>query len=125
MDILNIEEHLRTLEELLLHQDFSSSPEALEAMLSEEFREVNPDGEIISRESVVTWLKQKDGLARWQFSEFEVQKLAPGLAQATYHAKQSHAEKQNSKGARHCSLWQLNTKTNSWQMVFHQSTRLK
>lgn len=44
MDILNISEHIRILEELLLHQDFSLSPESLEAMLAEDFREVSPDG---------------------------------------------------------------------------------
>ena len=125
MDILNIEEHLRILEELLLHQDFSLSPQALDEMLSEAFREVNPDGVVVSRESVINWLRNKDQAARWEFNEFAVRILAPGLAQATYHAQQVAPQEKVSKGAIHCSIWQESGVGKTWQLVFHQSTRVK
>ena len=124
MDILNISEHIRILEELLLHQDFSLSPESLEAMLSEDFREVTPDGAVVNRDSVIQWLLTKNTSARWQFSNFEVHMLSPGLAQASYHAQQVVPEKQSSKGAIHCSLWQQNESDKRWQLLFHQSTRM-
>jgi hypothetical protein len=125
MDILNIEEHIRTLEELLLHQDFSLSPEALDAMLSQEFKEVNPDGVVVPRESVINWLRNKDQAARWEFKEFEVRMLAPGLAQATYHARQIAPQDKLSKGAVHCSIWRENSVGEVWELLFHQSTRVR
>lgn len=125
MDILNISEHIRILEELLLHQDFSLSPEALDAMLSEDFREVSPDGVISSRESVIDWLSNKDQAARWEFRNFEVQILTGGIAQATYHARQIAPQESVSKGALHCSIWQESNVGKTWQLLFHQSTRVK
>lgn len=124
MDILNLAEHIRILEELLLHQDFSNSPEALEAMLCDSFREVNPDGREVSREAVINWLLAKSPTARWEFSEFDVTELAPDLALATYKARQVLPENTSSGGARHCSLWRENGPGKTWQLIFHQSTRL-
>jgi len=124
MDILNISEHIRILEELLLHQDFSSSPESLEAMLSEDFREVTPNGTEVKREAVLQWLLSKNSSSRWQFADFEVHILAPGLAQATYHARQINPEKDSSRGAIHSSLWRQNESDKRWQLLFHQSTRV-
>jgi len=124
MDILNISEHIRILEELLLHQDFSLSPESLEAMLAEDFREVSPDGAEIKREAVLRWLLNKSAAARWQFSDFKVHILAPGLAQATYHARQINPVKNSSRGAIHSSLWRQNESEKCWQLLFHQSTRV-
>ncbi len=126
MDILNISEHIRILEELLLHQDFSLSPESLETMLSEDFREVTPDGTEVKRDAVIQWLLTKSASARWQFSDFEVRVLAPGLAQATYHAMQITPGKDSARerGAIHSSLWRENDSDKDWQLLFHQSTRV-
>lgn len=124
MDILNLSEHIRTLEESLLHQDFSSNPEALEAMLSREFREVNPDGKIVSRQSVINWLQSKNQHMRWEFNDFEVCQPAPGLVQATYHARCLTPDETSSKGALHSSLWKESGADKNWQMIFHQSTRV-
>ena len=122
MEILNLPEHIRILEELLLHQNFSASPEALDAMFSSEFREINPKGEVISRDAVISWLISKNPDSRWEFREFEVQSLAPDLALATYHARQILPSDSSSGGARHCSIWKLDGAGAAWQLCFHQST---
>jgi hypothetical protein len=64
MDIPNISEQILKLEESLLHEDFSSNPEALEAMISNDFREIDPKGRECSREDVIAWLLQKNPASR-------------------------------------------------------------
>jgi len=123
MNLLNLPEHIRILEELLLHQDFSTSPEQLESMLDSNFREINPKGEEISRESVINWLLAKDTSLRWEFSEFDVTPLSDDLVLATYFARQLYPEGASSGGARHCSIWRENKTGKMWQLVFHQSTK--
>lgn len=123
MDILNLSEHIRILEELLLHQDFRKSQEQLEALLAPGFREVDPKGNVVTRENVIRWLLTKDPGSRWEYDQFEVRQLADNLALATYVARQIIPEGHSGGGARHCSLWQESA-TNQWSLLFHQSTRL-
>lgn len=124
MDILNLPEHIRILEELLLHQDFSEGPTAVEAMLCEDFREVNPQGKVVSRDEVVAWLVSKNPAARWEFRDFDVQRLAPDIAMATYHARQVIPGGVSSGGAMHCSLWRETGPGKTWKLLYHQSTRV-
>lgn len=124
MDILNLPEHIRILEELLLHQDFSASPEQLDAMLSEDFREIDPQGRVVSRAAVIDWLSGKNPASRWEFSGFDVRQLADGLVLATYHARQVHPEGASGGGAMHSSIWQVKSPGKTWELLFHQSTRI-
>ena len=124
MDILNLPEHIRILEELLLHQDFSTSPEQLEAMLGEDFREIDRNGQEVSRERVIGWLLGKNPTSRWAFTDFQVRHLADGLVLATYQARQVYPEGVSAGGAVHCSIWRENHPGKTWQLVFHQSTRI-
>ncbi len=125
MDILNLPEHIRILEELLLHQDFANSPDQLEAMISEDFREIDSRGRQVSRDEVVRWLLNKSPDSRWEFSAFEVRQLGPGLVLATYQARQIKPEGASGGGAMHSSLWQEKKPGRTWELVFHQSTRLE
>jgi len=99
MDILNVPEHIRILEELLLHQDFSSSPELLESMIGDDFYEINSDGKIVERGEVVEWLLGKNPTARWQFSSFNVVNLSDNLVLATYKARQIVPEGKSAGGS--------------------------
>jgi len=123
MDILNLPEHIRILEELILHQDYSADTEALESLLANEFREINPDGRVVSRQDVISWLQGKSPESRWEFSDFEVRELAAGLVMATYYARQIVPEKASRGGARHCSIWRETGPGKNWQLEYHQSTR--
>jgi len=124
MDILNVPEHIRILEELLLHQDFSSSPELLESMIGDDFYEINPDGKIVERGEVVEWLLGKNPAARWQFSSFNVVNLSDTLVLATYKARQIVPEGKSAGGSVHSSLWREDSPGKTWQLIFHQSTRI-
>lgn len=124
MDILNLPEHIRILEELILHQDFSDSPDALDALLAEDFREINPDGKEVSRQEVINWLMAKNPASRWEFSTFDVSELSSDVVMATYFARQIMPEKASRGGARHLSIWQQVGPGKSWQLKYHQSTRI-
>jgi hypothetical protein len=123
MASLNISEQIRNLEESLLHQDFSSIPEALEAMICDDFREVDPKGRECSREDVISWLLQKDPTMRWEFSEFTVNQLTDNSVLATYLARQILPES-SSSGSRHSSIWRATNPEKTWQLIFHQSTKI-
>ena len=123
MGSLKIEEQIRTLEESLLHQDFSSSPETLKAMICDDFREIDPGGRQCSRDEVISWLLQKDPTSRWEFSEFAVHQLADDIALASYHARQILPQS-SATGSRHCSIWQASNPLKTWQLFFHQSTKI-
>ncbi|MGY8789548.1 MAG: nuclear transport factor 2 family protein [Pseudomonadales bacterium] len=123
MDIPNISEQILKLEESLLHQDFSSNPEALEALICDDFREIDPKGRECSREDVIAWLLQKNPASRWEFSAFALHQLADSSVLATYHARQIHPES-SSPGSRHCSIWHTNYPSINWQLFFHQSTKV-
>lgn len=125
MTIRVLQEYIRVLEDRLLHGDHSVHPEGLQALLGDKFREINPDGRVVSRDDVITWLLEKDPSYRWEFSDFEIQELGPGLVLASYRAKQVVPKKRGSKGARHCSLWHKQAGRETWQMAYHQSTRVK
>jgi hypothetical protein len=58
----NIKEHIKNLEEKLLHSDVRKNPEILNELLSEDFEEIGSIGKISSREEVIDWLvtKEKD-----------------------------------------------------------------
>ena len=119
-----LSQHIRSLEETLLHRDHSSDREALEQLLDPAFREVNPTGSETPRADVIAWLLDKSPDARWEFTGFQATALAQGLVMATYHARQVVPVKPESKGAQHCSLWREDAQSGNWRLVYHQSTKI-
>lgn len=113
-----------SLEEKLLHSDFSHTPQALDALLATDFVEVSASGTQNSRAAVCQWLLQKDKAARWDLSDLSVLELGPTLRLVRYHALQIAPVRSGSKGALHVSLWCCATEGASWQMSFHQSTKV-
>jgi len=125
MDTWNISQHIRILEELLLHQDFSSNREKLDSLLSDKFYEIDPKGRRQSRESVIRWLLTKDPSSRWELIGCETRELGPDVVQATYQAKKIAPEGSTSNGAFHHSLWEKTPDGHDWCLIFHQSTRIE
>jgi len=122
---MSIQETIHTLELKLLHSDWSLQKEALEAMLGESFQEINPDGVVVSRQDVIQWLLQKEPAHRWEISANDIKELDDHSILVTYHARQIIPENPDSNGAMHISLWQKHRESGNWQMMFHQSTRIK
>ncbi len=108
-------------EKSILHDAFS---EKTESLLAGQLWEIAVDGSIQSRDEICAWLRQKSSASRWEFKNFRVDTVSDDLALATYWAKMVAPIISESKGALHSSLWKLNT-AGVWQMVFHQTTKVK
>ncbi|MDC1436142.1 DUF4440 domain-containing protein [Gammaproteobacteria bacterium] len=104
----------------ILHDKFSAKTEKL---LGDGLWEISADGSTHTREELCHWLSSKAPESRWEINNFEINELADGLALAIYWAKMTAPKTSESKGAIHSSLWKKNAK-GSWQMVFHQATKI-
>jgi hypothetical protein len=104
----------------ILHDEFSTETEKL---LGDKLWEIAADGTNHTKEEICDWLKKKSPDSRWEIKEFEVKKLADDVALSTYWAKMTAPKISESKGALHCSLWMQNNE-GTWQMVFHQATKI-
>lgn len=124
MSATELVEEMLALETQLLHGDYRDDASLADSLLACEFREVHAGGGLSTRAEVLAWLRSKDPEARWAFADFEVQVLAADLRLCTYHARQVAPRLSTGRGARHVSLWVRQTDAQSWQLHYHQATRL-
>jgi hypothetical protein len=118
----NIKNHIKTLEETLLHSDFQKNPEVLDHLLSEDFEEIGGIGKTSSRAEVVHWLLTKEKTLQWSLNDFRIRTLAPDLILATYQASSRGSNISSSKGSIRSSIWKLCN--DKWKIIFHQGTKI-
>lgn len=118
----NIKEHIKKLEEKLLHSDVRRNPEILKELLDEDFEEIGSIGKASTREEVINWLVTKEKNIKWTLNEFRIRELAPDLVLAIYTATVNEHQKNVSKGSLRSSIWKLNDA--NWKMIFHQGTKI-
>jgi hypothetical protein len=118
----NIKDHIRELEEKLLHSDVQENPEILNDLLSEEFEEIGSIGKTSSREEVAHWLRVKEKNRQWSLDEFRIRELAPDLILAIYQANSKGSDRDGSKGSIRSSIWKLYR--GNWKIIFHQGTKI-
>jgi hypothetical protein len=119
----DIQNHIKSLEEKLLHSDFQKNPEIINELLSEEFEEVGVIGKISSREEVIFWLLKKDKDMKWALNDFKIRVLTPDLVLATYQAtSRGGISSISSKGSIRSSIWQQFS--GHWKIIFHQGTKI-
>jgi hypothetical protein len=113
MNAQELQDHLYTLEDRLLHPNRESDRSALIPLFASDFEEFCSSGRIFSREQTIqNLLTSAPHPATISF--FYVTLLAPGVALATYHATTFFATTHRS------SIWVL--RNDHWQMLFHQGT---
>ena len=66
---MSLQDTIFSLEQSLLHSDWSDQPAALEEQFGENFQEINPLGAVVSRQEVMQWLLQKDPAHRWEITK--------------------------------------------------------
>ena len=118
----SIKEHIKELEEELLHSDVTKNPEILNDLLGEDFEEIGSIGKISSREEVINWLVTKEKNIKWSLNEFRVRELAPDMVLAIYSANKNEHQGSASKGSMRSSIWKLYG--DKWKMIFHQGTKI-
>jgi hypothetical protein len=113
MKASELQDHLYTLEERLLHPSRVKDRATLLPLLAEDFQEYCSSGRIYSRQQTIDDLMTSTPRSA-TISHFYVTVLAPDAALATYHATTSLHTSHRS------SLWVFRDKR--WQLLFHQGT---
>lgn len=116
---ITLQTQFRELEESHLRPEIRSSPEALGALLAEDFIEFGSSGRIYDRHAILEALSGEDAFT-WSIEDFAVRLLAPGLALATYRLSIRSAETRDPRVTLRSSVWVH--RGDRWVLVFHQGT---
>jgi hypothetical protein len=108
--ILDVAEHLKTLEQALLCNSTRRNAEQVSSLLAEQFREFGSSGRVYSKQEVMLSLVN-----------FEMLLLLPDVALVTYQSlKEQDGIPPNM--ALRSSIWIRQGE--AWRMIFHQGTKL-
>lgn len=114
MDAQELQDHLYSLEERLLHPDREPNRSALIPLLAEDFKEFCNSGRILNRDQTIEALLTSSPRPA-TIGFFYLNLLAPNVVLATYHATAAtYATTLRS------SIWVF--RDNRWQLLFHQGT---
>jgi hypothetical protein len=108
-----LQDHLYSLEERLLHPDREADRTALVPLFAEEYREFCSSGRVFNRQQTIDVLLKSEARPA-TIHHFFVEQLAENVALATYRATTNVAV------SHRCSLWVH--RDNGWQLLFHQGT---
>jgi hypothetical protein len=108
-----LQDHLYTLEERLLHPDREADRNALVPLFAKEYKEFCPTGRIYNRQQTLDVLLNHSARPA-SIHHFYVEQLSENVALATYRASTRLQSSHRS------SLWILRDKR--WQLFFHQGT---
>lgn len=111
--------HFRELETSLHRKEVRTSPEAVSALLADDFREFTRSGHRCTKADAVESLAAEEVERRTEIDELEVRELAPGVVLVTYRAE-THGDGEVVPTWR-SSIWKVSD--GRWQMTFHQGTR--
>jgi hypothetical protein len=113
MTVAQLQEHLHSLEERLLHPDREKDRNELTSLLAPDFKEFCTSGRIFNINQLSHAL-QVSSARPATMSHFYVTALGEGAALATYHITTANST------SHHSSIWVQ--RNNRWQMLFHQGT---
>ena len=120
---------IKQLELKLLNTDLRANPSVIDELLDNAFEEISNNGQVNTRQQVVTWLLNKDNAQLWSLQNFRIKWLSNNTVITIYHAvvhdqttEATNGLKQKSNpGSIHSSVWQRSNE--HWKMVFHQATK--
>jgi hypothetical protein len=113
---------LYELETALHKKEVRSSPQALAALLADDFIEFGSSGRIFARAAILEALKNESVDQPIQVEDFQVRELSPEIALVTYIASRTAPYGSISVRALRSSLWKREGEV--WRMIFHQGTRI-
>jgi hypothetical protein len=108
-----LQDHLHSLEERLLHPDRERERTALIPLFADEFKEFCTSGRIFNRQQVIDALLKSEPRPA-TINNYYVEPLGEKAALATYRAMAGLVISHRS------SLWVF--RDNRWQLLFHQGT---
>ena len=113
MTTSELQDHLHSLEERLLHPDRETDRRTLTGLLAEDFKEFCTSGRIFNLQQLTNALITSSPRPA-TMSHFYVTPLAKDVALATYHITTATST------SHHSSIWVQ--RNNHWQLLFHQGT---
>jgi hypothetical protein len=124
---MRIEDHLKSLEEQLLNLEeqlldpaIRRSPEAVAALLADDFIEFGSSGRVFDKASILEDLKNEPPHPASLLTDFALRELSPTVVLATYTATRRNPAGEPINPSRRSSIW---TQVNGqWQLTFHQGT---
>lgn len=116
---IELEAHLRALEESHLRAEVRSSPEAMLSLLAEEFVEIGSSGRIFDRAAALE-AASSHSVSRSRVDDFVVRPLAGGAVLATYRLSTWSEAAAVPRVTLRSSVWVL--RGGRWVLAFHQGT---
>lgn len=118
--------NLRELEECLLSAEGRASPEVIDRLLAEDFREIGSSGDTFGKREALEGLAEEaregHNYARTA-TDWSIRRLAADVALVTYKVVRQDRTDGSTAASLRSSIWAF--LDGRWQMVFHQGTRLE
>jgi hypothetical protein len=117
---MQIEDHLRRLEEQLLDPTIRRNSELVASMLADDFIEFGASGRIFNKTSILEDLKNEPPRPASTLTDFATREISPTAILATYKATRRNLAGEITGQSLRSSLWiHLDGR---WQITFHQGT---
>jgi hypothetical protein len=115
---MQIDEHIKHLEEKLLNPGIRKSAEELDELINDAFIETGSFGKVYNKQQVVEALNNESSIT-FTIEDFKTLHLSDEIITAFYIAIKENADLSKSY-SRRCSIWKKNE--NGWQIYYHQGT---
>jgi hypothetical protein len=119
MPLRSVADELLSLEQSLLKPEIRGSPQAVAALLADNFAEFGSSGGVYDKEGVMRGL-QEDPSMPGVPSDFNATSLASDVVLVTYRITRPALPQEPQSQSLRSSIWQRID--GRWQLVFHQST---
>jgi glyoxylase I family protein len=122
-----LERHLLSLEELLLHPATRKDAGKLEALLCDDFVEFGSSGRVFDKNSIIAALNSEVAPVSYaapddrEISEFKLLAVAEDIAVVTYRLSWRSAPNATAIRSLRSSIWR--NMGGEWKIAFHQGTR--
>ena len=114
-----LEEHIFSLEEMLLRADVRKSTEMLEELIAEDFIEFGSAGKVYNKRDMLNELPRLT-TETMTIRAFRARMLSSDVILSTYSVVSRDSMGADKKGSLRSSIWKsLNGR---WQILFHQGT---
>lgn len=108
------------LETSLHKKNIRNSPDAVAALLADNFMEFGSSGRTYTKTTIIELLKGETVDSRVIVENFESRELGPGVVLVTYVSCRPVGINGKVRRALRSSIWKF--QQDRWQMVFHQGT---
>ena len=108
------------LETALHKKSIRNAPDAVAALLADDFMEFGSSGRTYTKTTIIELLKGETVDSRVTVENFESRELSPGVVLVTYVSWRPVGIDGKTRRALRSSIWKF--QQDRWQMVFHQGT---